>query len=86
MGKMQFEPKKYRRIDFSWYRVPSIGLGISIGKFSISVELPFIVFDLIYFTKKELAGKQRLANFFAKNAVVWDDDEDTCKCGDSYNH
>lgn len=68
----KFQPKKFRKIDFSWYRVPAIGLGISIGKWSISVELPFIVFDLIYFTDKELEGKQRLADFFSKNAEVWD--------------
>ena len=69
----KFSPMKFRRINLTWYTGASIGLGISLYKWAISIELPFIIFDLSYLSKKELDKMQKIANYFAENADLLDE-------------
>lgn len=69
----KFQPAKFKKIDFWWYNFKAIGFGISIDCWSISIQVPFFVVELSYHTKKEMAEMQRLADFFSKNAELYED-------------
>lgn len=73
MKRKLFRPRKFKKVDLGWYFFPSIGLGISMSKWNISIELPFLVIDLSYFTEKDLRDRQRLADFFSENAELLED-------------
>ena len=72
MSKKLFQPRKFKKVDFSWYFFPSIGLGISFSKWNIAIELPFIILEASYFTKQELEDMKRVADYFSENAILLD--------------
>lgn len=72
----KFQPTQFKKIDFWAYHVKAIGFGISLDCWSISIQVPFFVIELAYYTKKEMAELQSIANYFSKNATVVDGEGD----------
>lgn len=72
----KFKPAEFKRINFFGYKVYAIGLGISLDCWSISIQVPFFVIEFSYFTKKNLAEMQRMADYFSRNATVIDGEGD----------
>lgn len=68
----KFQPTTFKKIDFWAYHVKAIGLGISLDCWSISIQIPFFVVELTYFTKKQQVERQRIADYFSKNADLLD--------------
>lgn len=72
----KFQPTKFKRINFSLEWSHGIGLGFYISTSIIAIEIPFMIFEIMYLSKQEVEEHQRIAEFFAKNADLLHKDEE----------
>ena len=64
----KFNPKQFKRLNFSIDKINAFGIGISFDCWAISIQVPFFVIELVYFTDEQLDRMQKMANFFSENA------------------
>lgn len=75
MSQYRFQPKKFRRLNasYDWTYGLGLGLGIYFSETSIRLEIPFVSFEVVYYTKKQVEKYQRIAEYFASEAAELED-------------
>ena len=69
----RFQPTTFKRINFYFDWTYAIGLGASISLDNMAIELPFIKFEIVFYSKKDLEKYNKIANYFSTNANLLED-------------